>query len=64
MKQTLHRRPNHQTKQPSVIHGEYSRKGYEVWHNGRLVYAAGNHVHDSTQPATCDEDRLPPRVTM
>jgi len=62
MKKTLHRHPNNRTKQPPVIHGEYSRLGYEVWMAGRVVYSAGNHVHDSTQPATCREDRLPLRT--
>jgi hypothetical protein len=62
MKKTLRRHPKNRTKQPPVIHGEYSRNGYEVWNNGRLVYAAGNHVHDSTQPAMCEEDRLPLRT--
>jgi hypothetical protein len=58
----LHRRPNNRTKQPPAIHGEYSRDGYEVWIVGRLVYAASNHAHDSTQPAMCEEDRLPLRL--
>jgi hypothetical protein len=46
-------------KKPPPVHGEYSRNGYEVWIAGRLVYTAGNHVHDSTQPAMSKEDRLP-----
>ena len=29
---------------------------------GWLVYAAGNHAHDSTQHAICEEDRLPLRT--
>jgi hypothetical protein len=47
---------------PPSVRGEYSRHGYEVWMGGRLVYAAGNHVQDSTQPATRKEDRLPLRT--
>ena len=39
-----------------------SRNGYELWIGGRVVYAAGNHVHDSTQPAMRKEDRLPLRT--
>jgi hypothetical protein len=62
MKKPLHRRPGNRTKQPPVIHGEYNGNGYEVWIGGRLVYAAGNHVHDSTQPAVCEEDRLPIQI--
>jgi hypothetical protein len=50
-------------KQPAV-HGEYNRDGYEVWSEGHLLYAAGNHVHDSTQPALCHEDRLPLRAIL
>ncbi len=46
---------------PPLVHGEYSSNGYEVWVGGRVVYSAGNHVHDSTQPARCEEDRLPLR---
>ena len=62
MKTPLHQQPNNQTRQQPVIHGEYSRNGYEVWIGGRAVYAAGNHVHDSTQPAMCQQDRLPLRT--
>lgn len=46
-------------KRPALVHGEYSGNGYEVWVGGQVVYSAGNHVHDSTQPALCEEDRLP-----
>jgi len=46
-------------KKPSLVHAEYSGNGYEVWMGERLVYEASNHVHDSTQPARCKEDRLP-----
>lgn len=42
-----------------IVHGEYNRNGYEVWIGGQVVYTAGNHVHDSSQPALCAEDRLP-----
>ena len=49
---------NTRQQQPAV-HGEYNRNGYDVWVGGRLVYAAGNHVQDSTQYATCEPDRLP-----
>ena len=45
-----------------VVCGEYNRKGYEICIAGRLVYAAGNHVHDSAQCATCDRDQLPLRT--
>jgi hypothetical protein len=62
MKKTLHRHPFNRTKKPPVIHGEYSRDGYEVWIGSRLVYTAGNHVRDSTQLAMCEEDRLPLRT--
>ena len=60
-------RPQHQqrkmqSEQQLLINGEYSRNGYEVWMDGRLVYAAGNHVQDSTQPARGKEDRLPLRT--
>jgi hypothetical protein len=48
-------------KKATLVFGEYNRDGYEVWMDGRPVYAAGNHVHDSTQPAVCKEDRLPLR---
>jgi hypothetical protein len=49
-------------KRSPSVHGEYSRNGYEVWIGGRAVYAAGNHVHDSTQPAMRARDRLPLRT--
>ena len=42
-----------------LVRGEYNRNGYEVWLGNRLVYSAGNHIHDSSQPALCAEDRLP-----
>jgi len=45
--------------QQPVVCGEYNRNGYDVWVGGRLVYAAANHVQDSTQYATCEADRLP-----
>jgi hypothetical protein len=48
-----------QPKKRLLVHGEFNGNGYEVWIGGRLVYAAGNHVHDSTQPAMCEKDRLP-----
>ena len=47
------------TKRRPVVRGEYNRNGYAVWFGDRLVYSAGNHVQDSTQPALCREDRLP-----
>jgi hypothetical protein len=46
-------------KKPPLVYGQYNSNGYEVWIGGRVVYSAGNHVHDSTQPAMCEEDRLP-----
>jgi hypothetical protein len=46
-------------KRSPSVHGEYSGSGYEVWMGVRVVYSAGNHVHDSTQPAMRKEDRLP-----
>ncbi len=49
-------------KKPPLVRGEYSGHGYEVWIGGRVVYSAGNHVHDSTQPAMCEHDRLPLRT--
>jgi hypothetical protein len=49
-------------KKPPSVHGEYNRNGYEVWVGGRVVYQAGNHVHDSTQPAMTEKDRLPLRT--
>ena len=42
-----------------VVRGEYNRNGYDVWIGGRMVYAAGNHVQDSTQYAQSAQDRLP-----
>lgn len=48
-----------QTRQRPIVRGEYSRNGYEVWIADRVVYAAGNHVHDSTQRAMTKHDRLP-----
>ncbi len=47
------------TKQRPVVHGQYNCNGYEVWVGDRLVYSAGNHAQDSTQPALREEDRLP-----
>jgi hypothetical protein len=47
------------SKRRPVVRGEYNRNGYEVWIDNRLNYAAGNHFQDSSQPALCDEDRLP-----
>ena len=41
------------------VHGQYNRNGYEVWIGDQLVYSAGNHFQDSTQPGLCEEDRLP-----
>jgi hypothetical protein len=41
------------------VRGEYNRNGYDVWIDGAVVYAAGNHVHDSTQYALSARDRLP-----
>ena len=40
------------------MRGEYNRNGYEVRSDGQLVYSAGNHVRDSSQPALCKQDRL------
>ena len=48
--------------QQPVVCGEYNRNGYDVWIDGRLVYEAGNHVHDSAQYATSDCDQLPLRT--
>jgi hypothetical protein len=48
-----------QTRSTPVVRGEYSRDGYEIWRGDRLVYWAGNHAHDSSQPALCREDQLP-----
>jgi hypothetical protein len=41
------------------VHGQYDRNGYEVWLGEQLAYSAGNQVQDSTQPALCEQDRLP-----
>ena len=38
------------SKRRPVVRGEYNRNGYEVWIDDRLVYSAGNHVQDSSQP--------------
>lgn len=46
-------------KRRPVVRGEYNRNGYEVWSDGQHVYSAGNRVQDSTQPALCEQDRLP-----
>jgi hypothetical protein len=46
-------------KRRPVVRGEYNRNGYEIWSDGQHVYSAGNHVQDSTQPALCEQDRLP-----
>jgi hypothetical protein len=46
-------------KKEPVVHGQYNRNGYEVWLDEQLVYSAGNHVQDSSQPALCQPDRLP-----
>jgi hypothetical protein len=46
-------------RQRPSVHGEYNRDGYEICVAGQLVYAAGNHIHDSSQPALCEQDRLP-----
>jgi hypothetical protein len=62
MNTPLHRHHHNQTQQQPVIHGEYNGNGYEVWIGGRIVYSAGNHVHDSTQRALHSEDRLPLRT--
>jgi len=52
-------RVNAPAKPRPVVQGQYHRNGYEVWLGALLVYSAGNHVHDSTQPAFCKADRLP-----
>jgi len=46
-------------KKKPVVRGEYNCNGYEIWIDNRLDYSAGNHVQDSTQPALCEQDRLP-----
>ena len=53
------KRNQHQHQRKPVVSGEYNRDGYEIWCAGRVVYSAGNHVHDSTQHATTKQDRLP-----
>jgi hypothetical protein len=45
--------------QQPFVSGEYNQYGYEIWCDGQVVYSAGNNVLDSTQPAMCNEDRLP-----
>ena len=47
------------TKRRLVVRGEYNRNGYAVWLGDHLTYTAGDHVQDSTQPALCEQDRLP-----
>jgi hypothetical protein len=47
------------TAKKPVVHGQYNRNGYEVWLGDHIAYSAGNHVHDSTQPVLCKQDRLP-----
>ncbi len=47
------------TKRRRAVRGEYNRNGYEIWLDEQLVYSAGNHVQDSSQPALCRRDRLP-----
>jgi hypothetical protein len=49
-------------KQPPAVHGEYNHDVYEIWCGGRVVYSAGNHAQDWTQPATGKQDRLPLRT--
>ena len=39
------------TKPLPAVRGQYNINGYDVWIGGQLVYAAGNHVQDSTQYA-------------
>ena len=62
MKSPRHQQLKTQSEEQLLINGEYNRGGYEVWNNGRVVYAAGNHAHDSNQPALCKEDLLPLRT--
>ncbi len=50
------------TKPLPAVRGQYNINGYDVWIGGQLVYAAGNYVQDSTQYATCEQDRLPLRT--
>jgi len=47
------------TAKKPVVHGQYNRNGYEVWLGDHIASSAGNHVHDSTQPVLCKQDRLP-----
>jgi hypothetical protein len=42
----------------TVVSGEYSRYGYDVWVDHRIIYAALNHRRDSQQSAMCEQDRL------
>jgi hypothetical protein len=49
-------------KKTPLVRGRYNGNGYDVWVGGQFVYMAGNHVHDSTQPALCEKDRLPLRT--
>ncbi len=42
----------------AVVSGEYSRYGYDVWVDHRIVYTALNHRRDSQQLAMCEQDRL------
>jgi hypothetical protein len=49
---------SNQGRRPA-LHGEYNRNGYEIWCDGQVVYSVGNNVLDSTQPAMCNEERLP-----
>ena len=46
-------------RRPQAVHGEYNRNGYEIWCGGQVVYSAGDHAQDSSQPAQCNEDHLP-----
>jgi hypothetical protein len=41
-----------------VVSGEYSRYGYDIWVDHRIVYTALNHRYDSQQSARCEQDRL------
>jgi len=53
------RKSNRNANHTPLVHGEYNEKGYDLWVSGEMVYAAGNHAHDSTQYAQCKENRLP-----
>ena len=57
MKGTVSRK--RQAIHPPQIQGHYNHQGYEIWCGGQVVYSAGNHVHDSSQPAATNKDRLP-----